>query len=335
MKKIFVFAAFLGIIGFVSSNKSNPAPVAAEDEVNSDEIRFGLKPGSAFFNVETVDTKATAATSIASFKCGVTQGSAGSETNASPCWNNIVFTSDGAGTPTYTASPKKYWPLSNPNYNVYAAAATNGSAAAAAAEVSDLTFAAGGTTISLAAGVDKDVICAYEPIADITWKTKNTLAFEHIFARVSTVKVSAVAPCAISNVTIVITNPKTGGTYNLRTGHGQNDGTGWSSLVPASGIQTVYTNAGSIASGSNHTGANNDFYIVPGTYTLTASWTASVDDYSQTYNNMTSTGTIAIQGGKINAIECNLSGDPTEVTFGVSISEWGANTISGVNFNHS
>ncbi len=301
---------------------------------NDDEMRFSLKPGSAYFNAETVETKATAATGIASFKCGVTQGSAGSETNAAPCWNNITFTSDGQSTPTYTASPKKYWPLTNPSYNVYATAATSGNSQAVAAAAPDMVFAATGTSITMAAAYDKDVICAYEPTGDITWKTKNNLAFEHIFARVSTVNVTAVAPCSISNITIVITNPKTGGTYNIRTGHGKNDGTGWSSTVPASGSQQIYRNTGSIASGSNNTGSNNDFYIVPGNYSLTATWTASVDDYTQTYTTKTSTATLFFQGGKINSIACNLSGDPTEVTFGVSVTEWGSNSITGVNFNH-
>lgn len=333
MKKYYLYltSVLVALMALTGCNK-NIATVEAPEE---GEMCFGLTPGSEFFDVNSTVTKATAATSIASFKCGVTQGSAGSETNASPCWNNITFTSDGAGTPTYTASPKKYWPLTNPSYNVYAVSATSGAAAAAATAAPDMTFAAAGTTISLAAGTDKDVICAYEPTGDITWKTKNTLAFEHIYARVSTVKVTAVAPCAISNITITIHNPKTGGTYNLRTGHGQTNGTGWSSLLPATGSKEIYRNSGSIASGSNNTGSNNDYYIVPGTYTLKATWTASVDDYSQTYTTMSSSSTISIQGGKINAIECNLSGDPTEVTFGVSISAWGSNTISGVNFNHS
>lgn len=321
------------IAGLVTACNKNDAPAA--DALADGEMAFGLSPESAFFDAETVETKAVAATGITSFKAAVTQGAAGSETNAAPCWNNVVFTSDGAGTPTYTASPKKYWPLTNPSYNVYAVAATSDAASATAAAAPDMAFAAAGTSISMAAGFNKDVVCAYEPVADITYKAKNNLAFSHIFARISTVKVTALNPVAISNVTIQLVNTKTGGTYNLRTGHGQNNGTGWSGLLPADGsYQTLYTNAGSIATGTSHTGSNNDYYLVPGTYYLRATWTASVDDYTQTYTNKQSTGTVQILGGYINAIECKLSGDPTEMTFSVSITAWDNRTIPNVEFNH-
>ena len=331
MKKLtFTFCSFALCLCFIASCKKSEV---AEDS----EMRFGMAPESAFFDANTVSTKATAATGITSFKAESTQGAAGSETNAAPCWNNVVFTSDGAGTPTYLASPKKYWPLTNPSYNFYAVSATAGAASATAAAAPDMVFDAGGTTITMAADYDKDVITAYKPFSSITWKTKNTLAFEHIFARVSTVAVTAGDACAISNVTIKIVDPKTGGTYNLRTGHGTGSAdTGWTSkTTSASGNKTIYSNAGSIATGATHTGSDNDYYIVPGSYYLIATWTASVDDYSQTYTNMQSTVPITIQRGKINAITATLTGDPTELTFGVSITEWGSNTISGVEFNHS
>ena len=306
----------------------NKAEVA---EVLGNEVCFSTGSGSVIVSADAFSTKAVPAGSITSFKCGATTGSAGSENGSS--WNNIAFTTDGAG--TYMASPKKYWPVSDPHYNFYAVAATSGESAATAAAAPDLTYATSGTTITMAAGYDKDVICAYEPTADVTWNDKNELVFDHIFARVSTVKVTAVAPCAISNVTVNIVNPKTGGTYNLRTGHEQVNGTGWSSLVPASGSQQVYRNTGSIASGSNHTGSDNNFFIVPGEYYLSCTWTARVDDYTRTYSNVTSTSPIFIEGGKVNVIECNLGGNPTEIVFGVSLYDWESYAITGVEFEHS
>lgn len=326
---------FLGITliaGLLTACNKNDAPAPVlEDGV----VAFGLTPGSVFFDAGTVVTKAVAATGLASFKAATTQGAAGSETNEAPCWNNVIFVSDGAETPTYTSSPKKYWPLTNPEYNVYAVAATSDAAGATGDAAPDMVFDAAGTTISMAAGYDKDVVCAYEPVADITYKAKNNLAFSHIFARISTVKVTALNPVAISNVTIQLVNTKTGGTYNICTGNGQNDGTGWSSLLPADvAYQTLYTNAGSIATGTSHTGSDNNYYVVPGTYSLRATWTASVDDYSQTYTDKLSTGMVDILGGYINAIECKLSGDPTEMTFSVSITAWDSRIISNVEFNH-
>lgn len=305
------------------------------DPVDDSVISFGLNPRSAF-SATAVATKATAATGLTSFKCEATQGSAGSETNASPCWNNVTFTSDGETVPTYSASPKKFWPVSDPSFSFYAVSATGSTASALASEAPDLVFGATGTTISMAAGYDKDVICAYSPSGDVTYKTKNSLLFEHIYARLSTVKVTAVAPTAISNITISLVNPKTGGTYNLRTGAGQADGTGWSDLLPSTdGTQVIYTNAGTITAGANHTGANNDYYVVPGEYYLKCSWVASVDDYTQGYSDLMSTAPVSIEGGKVNAIECNLSGDPEDITFSVSVSEWGSNTIAGVEFEHT
>ena len=329
MRKLSSFICVFGIVTLLSCNKQEQGQAVSFDEALSDSEMVFDAVDSA---VEVEATKATAATSITSFKAEATKGSAGSENSDAPYWNNVVFTSDGAGTPTYKASPAKYWPLTNPSYNIYAVAATSGSAAATAAAAPNLTFAAAGTTISMAAAYDKDVVCAYEPVADITYKTKNTLTFDHIFARLSTVKVTASGVYAISNITIKLVNAKTGGTYNLRTGHGQVNGTGWSSTVPADGNNpTIYTYAGSIASGSNNTGSNNDLYVVPGNYYINATWTASNDDYTQTFTT-NSSSTILLEGGKINAIEANLTGNATEITFSVVLTAWGNKTISNVNF---
>ena len=327
MKRILlILSTFSALMAVFSCNKAVDAdPVSADA---ADAIVFGVSHSGLL-------TKATDATSITSFKCEATQGLSGSETNASPCWNNVVFTSDGESTPTYKGD--KFWPLLDPSYNFYGVAATSGSAAAVASAAPDLAFAAGGSTITLGAAYDKDVVCAYKPYGDITWKTKNTLVFEHIFAQVSTVKVTNTdTDAAISNITIVLVDPKTGGTYNLRTGAGQTDGTGWSDKVPTeSGSQTLYTNAGSIAVGGDNTGGDNAYYVVPGEYYLKATWTASVDDYSQTYTAMLSTSAISLVAGKRNAIEVELNGDAAGMQFGVSLSGWGSNTVEDVEFNHS
>ena len=343
-KKSFLFTAVavtVALGAMVSCNK-NAEPVPAEKIVAQDgSISFGLAPDSAFFGVETKST--TAATGITSFKAASTQGDPGSETNSSPCWINVAFTSDGELTPTYKASPAKYWPLSDPEYTFYAVSASESTANAVATEAPDLTFAAAGTYISMAADYDKDVVCAYLPFddSDSNFKLKNALAFKHIFARVAGVTVTAADDCAISNISISIVNAKTGGTYNLRTGDGQTDGSGWSSLLPASGDKSIYARAAAIASGANdatgsvYDNTTNSLFLVPGTYSLKASWTASVDDYSQTYTNMTSSATINIVGGKINSISCNLTGDASKLEFSVSLAEWTNNSIADVEFDHS
>lgn len=342
-KKSFLFTAVAVTLamGSIMSCNKNADVVPAEKIASEDEaISFGLSPDSAFFGVETKST--TAATAITSFKAASTQGTAGSETNNSPCWNNIVFTTDGESTPTYKASPAKYWPIADPSYTFYAVSASESTTNAVVAEAPDMTFAATGTTISMAADYDKDVVCAYLPFngESSNFKIKNQLAFKHIFARVAGVTVTAADDCAISNITISIVNAKTGGVYNLRTGDGQTDGTGWSDKLPATGDKEIYAHAAAIASGSNdatgstYDNTTNSLFLVPGAYTLKASWTASVDDYSQTYTNKTSTGTINIVGGKVNSISVNLTGDASKLEFSVSLAEWTSNAISDVEFSH-
>ena len=316
----------LGASLVLACNKAVDTPV---QEAGSE---FGFGVNSEVFSEH--QTKAQEATSIVSFKAESTQGNAGSETNASPCWNNIVFTSDGQSTPTYKASPAKYWPRSNPNYNFYGVAARTGSNGAAdAATAPSMTFGASGTTISLAAADNnKDVVCAYLPKGDVTYRTKNTLTFEHIYARVSTVKLTANALYDMTNITVKIKNVKTGGVYNLRTGCGQSDGTGWSSKLPADGTNPTIFTCSSISRGGNYTGANNDLYVVPGEYKLLATWTATNDDYTQTFTDKESDNIIHLVGGKVNNIIGDITGNGVEITFSVVLTPWGSNTESGVTF---
>lgn len=334
MRKIFCFSViilFAILVGLPSCNKSLSAGV---DDI---EICFEAQCADSPFSI-VADTKATAATSITSFRASVTTGTPGSETQASPCWSNVVFTSDGASAPTYVASPSKYWPLANPQYHVYAVAASPAAAAATAAAATNLTFGAAGTSITLASDVDKDVVCAYLPYGTTggttaVYKAKNALSFEHVFGRLSTVKVKAAGGYAVSNVSICLVNAKTGGTYNLRTGAGRHDGTGWSALSPADGsCPVLYTYAGTIAVGGSNTGSDNDLYLVPGTYFLRASWTAGIDNYTESFVDKVSSTPVSVVGGKVNAIEAVLGGNATEIRFAVSLSPWGSNTIGDVEF---
>lgn len=288
MKKNSFITILTLVAALVSCNKEAPV-----EEYSSSEIHFGAK--NASFTVEA-DTKASTGTSevtsLSAFKVAATTGAAGSESST---WNNVSFSGSG----DYTGG--KTWPASNPSYNFYA---TNRSGD------TPMTFDAAGTTIS--ATNTQDVVCAYLPSASVTYKAKNTLSFEHIFARVSTVTVSAESGYTISSVDIKIT-PKTGGTYNLRTGAGATDATGWSGLTTGS--------ATTIASA---VGANsNDVWLVPGTYTITAGWTASQSGGSSvTYSGKTVD--VVITRGKRNAITATLGG---EMVFGVSLEEFDNNEV--------
>ena len=265
---------------------------------SGEQMRFGAENATFTMTSETkASTGTSAVTALTSFKVKATQGAAGSETAVSG-FENVTFSKYGE-TSDYTGG--KTWPASNPNYNFYATNLSGNS---------PMTFAAGGTTI--AAVNTQDVVCAYLPYGDVTYKSKNTLAFEHIFARVGSVTVVQETGYTVSAITVSIT-PKTGGTYDLRAGAGHTDATGWSAVTTGS--------ATTIASA---VGANsNDVWMVPGTYTITASWTASqTGGSSVSYSNKTQD--VVITGGKINAITATLGG---EMVFGVEVQEFTDNEI--------
>lgn len=216
-------------------------------------------------------------------------------------WTNSLFTKSGD-----VFKGGHYWPTSNPGYSFYGSNST-------------LTYTTAGNTVTVPQGNTTDIVCAYK--AASTYLTANSLNFQHILSKITTVTVTAEAPYAISNITISLVSTKTGGAYNLKTG-------AWIDLRPAAATdRTLYTNAGSIASGSSHTGANNDYLLVPGTYYLKATWTATVNGFSKTFTSKLSTANYAFLAGKRNAITCVLSGDAKEITFDVSVEDWGTNAI--------
>ena len=240
-------------------------------------------------SAETKATEATESTLNSSgFYVSCTIGSAGSETNV---WNNVAFSKSGSY--FVAGGSGKWWPDANPSYHFFASNAA-------------LTFNAGGCTV--AATNATDVVCAYMPSP--TYKSRNTLQFKHIFARITDVTFSAADGYTISGISVYVT-PKTGGTYNLRTGSGQTDGTGWSSLTTGS--------ATAIANSTPGTKSNN-LYLVPGRYVLTASWTATKGDYTKTFSNKTYE--VNIVGGKCNVITASLVGDASAIEFAVSITPW-------------
>ena len=289
MKKLFL------IFGFIAAVACNQMSLMPVPETDSGKIRF-LAEGPAI-EME-VSTKATVNTSAQletnGFLANAVKGSAGSDVEV---WSNQLFTKIGDAW-----EQDKWWPNADESYRffgVYPASYTT-------------TFTAGGPTI--AATTANDILCAYK--GDATYKTVNTLTFEHIFARLSNVTVTAVEPYTISAISINIT-PKTGGTYNLYTGAGHADGTGWSSTTTGS-----VTNIANATPGTK----NNDLYLVPGQYTLSATWTATKDSYSQTFSNIYVD--VDLVAGKTNNITAALTGNGTEIHFGVNVTAWADNNIN-------
>ena len=245
----------------------------------------------------------TPVTSLSSFYATAVTGEAGSQSLA---WGNAVYTRPG-GTGTYSAD-EIYWPTAgDPSYKFYASS-------------SRLTFQSAGCTLTWVQDAEEDIVCAYNDSP--TYKSASTeLSFQHIQARLSTVKVTADTGVEISNVTIWMVSPKTGGTYNLRTG-------AWNALKPNTDTERIiYTYTDPITAGSWHEGADNDLYLVPGDYYLKATWTARLGASTHTYTGVISSTPVTMTRGKRNAIEVTLSGTAQELSFTVSIAPWGSNSI--------
>ena len=244
-------------------------------------ITFGVIDGDAEF---AVPTKVTPVTSLSSFYASATTGT----TSQTSVFTSTSFTDPDADG-KYTGG--KVWPASSVTYNFYGSNRP-------------LTFAAGGTTISATNGID--VVCAYAEGA--SYMEVCDLTFNHIFARLADVTITADTGYTITGISFSIT-PNTGGTYNLRTG-------AWSSVTTGS--------ATSIANATTGT-KSNDIWLVPGTYTVTMAWTATNGAYTKSFTNQTKDVTLV--AGKTNNLSATLSGDAEDVEFGMALSAWTATTV--------
>jgi len=252
-----------------------------------------LAEGDCFEN--EIGTKAgvtvTNGTNLTSFYASATTGTSGSETES---WTSVEFTRNGD---LYTGG--KYWPLSNPGYHFYGSNCP-------------LTFTAAGNTIQ--ATTDQDIVCGY--LSSSGYKSANSLTFRHIFARLGTLTVNEKDGYAISNVSITIT-PKTGGTYNLRTGDGRYNGTGWSNLTTGAAVELTNGTPGS---------KDSDLYLVPGSYTLTATWTATRGEYVETFT--AKTREVELLAGTVINISTILGGRAVPLELKVFVVEWGTDSLT-------
>lgn len=303
MKRIAFIPALMAMMVAFSCNKNE---VPADDSI--------------VFHVEEKDmilTKATVVDNLntSGFEVIATRGAAGSETVGWAAPNSTHF----AGAPNFKGG--RYWPSTNPSYHFYA---TNAAAA-------DFSFAADGCRVNASNAVD--VVCAYLPSP--TYHETNLLTFEHIFARLGSVKVKAGEGYTISNVSIKIT-PKVSGVYNIRVGStapGANTDGGWSSTV--SGTQTeIFNPSLTIAPGVSQQKAN-DIFLVPGLYSVTCTWTATKGDYTETFTR--TDNNVLLEKGKVNNLTAKvkneggtpggegiMTGNAKEIEFTVTITPWGS-----------
>ena len=283
MKKVFLYAALAAwLVLAVGSCNKNDGPSADVME----EVVF--RAGGPAFEAD-IQTKAdpVTGTNLTGFNVIAATGTAGSaETEA---WST-AYTKDGN-----VFKGGKYWPSDNPNYHFWAANAA-------------MSMSASGPSISVPA--ETDVIVAYKAKDDVGFRTVNTLSFEHVYARIGECTVSAATGYTLSNVSITVT-PKVSGTFSLFAGVGKTDETGWSNTTAGSAVGIANPNGGTKA---------NDVWLVSGQYELTASWTATQGDFSQTYSNKVKT--VSIVRGKVNKITTTLGGDADEIEFNITVADW-------------
>lgn len=210
-----------------------------------------------------VPTKVDAVSSLPAFEVVCTNGPAGNEQLR---WRANFVRSDS----DYTGD--QYWPLEDPSYHFYASNAP-------------VSYAPEGCAI--VAANDRDIVGAF--LESPQYKSRNNLAFKHLFARIGRFTVTAEEGKTVSDVDIRLT-PRSGGYYDLR--HGT-----WSRITVEDPVCISPSGEGT---------RENDLYLVPGTYTLTASWTVWKRGFSTRKEGFTAD--ISLPAGEITDISTVLGG---------------------------
>ena len=240
-----------------------------------------------------VSTKATEVTSsnLGTFNVIAASGAAGSQsqvwsTTASQVGSTAVWTTD------------KYWPSTDQGYtSFYASNAV-------------LTFNAAGPTVSPADN-SVDVVVAHN--SSPTYREQNSLEFEHIYARVRNIVLNTQSGYELSAVSASLQSPVTGGTYNLRT----------NAWTP--GAASANQAMGAFSGTTSAQTSTNDYWLVPGDYTLSVSYTLTKGDYQESF---TKTGTVTLLQCCNNTITATaVGGSASEIVFGVSVFPWNSNEI--------
>lgn len=263
---------------------------SGNDAMSDDEISFRVEG----LDVD-VDTRAVSqVTDLTSFYVSASTGTMGSSDTYK--WSSIQFNKSNG---EFTGG--KYWPDTNPNYHFYAS------------NVSMTCTANSAPTIAVTS-IDKDIVCAV--CATPTHKATNALSFEHIFARLGSVTVNGPGEgYSLLTVSIMIT-PKNKGTYNIYSGNGKTDASGWTDTATTLSATEIAASDGQTKS--------NDIYLLPGSYTLTAKYTLTKGDYRREF---TKTKDVSLEKGKINIITASIpkpgSGDGAQdIIFTITVAQW-------------
>lgn len=297
MKRTFIALAFIAAASAAFVSCSKEAVDLGLDRSTRELITFVTKSGDA------VETKATGVSEVTTANLAgfnvVAAVSGGTD------WSG-AFSKD-ATTGKYTGD--KYWPASDPGYTFLASnASINGSSI----NVSDSNV---------------DIVAAYLP--DAGYKIENTLTFNHILCQVGYVDMKAPAGYDVTNLKVKL-NPVYSGTYNIANST-------WSSLGSASGDVYVFGTAAAgvtLTNGGSARSADNDLWLVPGEYVLTASYTISKGSYSKDFTKSSNVTLVIGKNNNLvlpgaNADEPNIPtpDDISDIIFNVIVTPWQDNDI--------
>ena len=236
------------------------------------------------FEPETKSVDETDLGKLSSLKVSMTEGTPGQDASV---WDNVTFSKDTNN--AFTAG--YYWPVSKGTYNFYAAN-------------TDIAHSSEDTYL-LVKSASSDIVCGKAESAE--YKKAVSMTLFHPFARIYATSVSASSGYSLSNISITIVPmvpDSEGGTkYHISTGT-------WDSGTAGAGVTL-----------SNSTGdTTNDFLMLPGKYKLHAVWTATINGYSETFEN--DSAELQIKAGKKTRIRCVLGGKASELKFGITVAAW-------------
>lgn len=253
---------------------ASPVEIFKESGTPSDSlVRFGVSE-VPFFEVG-VETKTAAVTSLTSFYVCVSTAGVGKDLQI---YNNREFTLIGG---EYVSD--LFWPGGGVSWQFDCANVP-------------LDWTVNGYEATVDNSVD--LVVARMPYPQM--HVKNTLVFEHAFARIDDVVIVAKTGWTLSGVSLYIT-PVVSGTYNLKAGAGMYDGTGWTWSAP--GDVGSEMNIAPSTAGTSHP----ELLLVPGTYTVRAGWTATDGVTTVSFSDMISE--ITVVGGKNNVISMTLGNE--------------------------
>lgn len=254
---------------------------------------------------EGIDTKGpnpTVLDNLSSFKVTATTGS--STQTAVSDFSSVTFNKTSGS----NFRGGKYWPSSDPGYHFYAATKA-------------LTYSNNTCSFKPSATIADDVYAYSAGVAysSSTPPSSVPLTFNHIYAQVGTctlTKHSDISSYEVSGLTVTIT-PKLP-TANATFTFGPSNSGSWSTT------SSHYTNGSAVTlcSALNST-TDNDLWLVPGTYTLTANYHLKIDSWE---GDVSQTASVTLSMGDNNNISGTIGkgkgGLATQVTFSVTVTGW-------------